>query len=48
MSKYDFSKPPDPIVGKGYYTFPVLQYMDGVGQYIWPPEFANAKLQPKP
>ncbi|MEJ2598015.1 MAG: ABC transporter substrate-binding protein [Anaerolineales bacterium] len=48
MTKYDFSKPPDPIVGKGYYTFPVLQYMDGVGQYIWPPEFANAKLAAKP
>jgi branched-chain amino acid transport system substrate-binding protein len=48
MSDYDFSDPPDPIVGKGYYTFPVLQYMDGEGKYIWPPEFANAELQAKP
>ena len=46
MNEYDFSSPPDPIVGKGYYTFPVLQYMDGEGLYIWPPEFQNAEIQP--
>lgn len=48
MSNYDFSNPPDPVVGKGFYTFPVLQYMDGEGLYIWPPEFQNADLQAKP
>ncbi|MCB9420479.1 MAG: ABC transporter substrate-binding protein [Ardenticatenaceae bacterium] len=48
MSNYDFSNPPDPIVGKGFYTFPVLQYMDGEGLYVWPPEFQNTDLQAKP
>jgi hypothetical protein len=48
MSNYDFSNPPDPVVGKGFYTFPVLQYMDGEGLYIWPPEFQNTDLQAKP
>jgi branched-chain amino acid transport system substrate-binding protein len=48
MSKYDFSDPPDPIVGKGYYTFPVLQYMDGKGITIWPPEFQQGEIQAKP
>lgn len=48
MSEYDFSQPPDPIVGKGYYTFPVLQYMDGDSITIWPPEFQEADIQAKP
>jgi branched-chain amino acid transport system substrate-binding protein len=48
MAEYNYSNPPDPLVGKGYYTFPVLQYMDGEGLYIWPPEFQNAKLLGKP
>lgn len=45
MTEYNFSEPPDPIVGKGYYTFPVLQYMEGEGQTIWPPEFQETTLQ---
>ncbi len=45
MSEYNFSDPPDPIVGKGYYTFPVLQYMDGDSITIWPPEFQEGDLQ---
>ena len=48
MSKYDFSNPPDPVVGKGFYTFPVLQYMDGDSITIWPPEFQEADIQAKP
>jgi branched-chain amino acid transport system substrate-binding protein len=48
MSEYNFSEPPDPIVGKGYYTFPVLQYMDGDSITIWPPEFQEADIQAKP
>jgi len=44
MSEYNFSEPPDPVVGKGYYTFPVLQYMDGESQTIWPPEFQESAL----
>jgi branched-chain amino acid transport system substrate-binding protein len=39
---------PDPVVGKGYYIFPVLQYMDGKGNIIYPPEWAEGKLQAKP
>lgn len=45
MAEYNFSDPPDPIVGKGYYTFPVLQYMDGESVTVWPPEFATGELQ---
>jgi branched-chain amino acid transport system substrate-binding protein len=45
MQEYDFSDPPDPIVGKGYYTFPVLQYMDGEGQVIWPDEWKETDIQ---
>lgn len=47
MSSYDFSDPPDPVVGKGFYTFPVLQYFDGESVTVWPPEFAQAELEPK-
>lgn len=39
---------PDPVVGKGYYIFPVLQYFDGEGKIIFPPEWAEQDLQPKP
>lgn len=39
---------PDPVVGKGYYIFPVVQYFDGVGKVIFPPEWAEQELRPKP
>jgi len=39
---------PDPVVGQGYYIFPVLQYFDGVGKVIFPPEWAEQPLKPKP
>ncbi len=39
---------PDPVVGQGYYIFPVLQYFDGEGQIVYPPEWAEQQLQPKP
>ena len=39
---------PDPVVGAGYYTFPVLQYFDGEGKVVFPPEWAEQELQPKP
>ncbi|RME70300.1 MAG: branched-chain amino acid ABC transporter substrate-binding protein, partial [Chloroflexi bacterium] len=48
MQEYNFSDPPDPIVGKGYYTFPVLQYMNGEGRVIWPEDWKEADLQAKP
>ncbi len=39
---------PDPVVGKGYYIFPVLQYFDGEGKIIFPPEWAEQALTPRP
>ncbi len=29
-------------------AFPVLQYFDGVGKIVYPPEWAEQQLQPKP
>ncbi len=45
--KYTPETVPDPIVGKGYYIFPVLQYFDGEGKVVYPPEWAEQKLAPK-
>ena len=39
---------PDPVVGKGKYIFPVLQYSSGEGKIVYPPEWAVQKLAPKP
>jgi len=39
---------PDPVVGQGYYIFPVLQYFDGVGKIIFPPEWKQQDLKQKP
>ncbi len=46
--KYTAETAPDPVVGKGYYIFPVLQYFDGEGKIIYPPEWAVQELAPKP
>jgi len=50
MSEYKYTPEtiPDMVVGKGYYLFPVRQYMDGKGNIVYPPEWAEAKLQGKP
>ena len=50
MNEYKYTPDtiPDPVVGKGYYIFPVLQYFDGEGKIIYPPEWAEQKLAPKP
>jgi branched-chain amino acid transport system substrate-binding protein len=50
MSRYEYLPEtiPDPVVGKGYYIFPVLQYFDGEGKVIYPPEWAEQELTPKP
>jgi branched-chain amino acid transport system substrate-binding protein len=50
MSRYEYRPEtiPDPVVGKGYYIFPVLQYFDGEGKVIYPPEWAVQQLEPKP
>lgn len=34
--KYDAQSLPDPVVGEGYYIFPVFQYIDGKPKVIWP------------
>ena len=39
---------PDPVVGSGKFIFPVIQYFDGVGKVIYPAEWAEQELQPKP
>jgi branched-chain amino acid transport system substrate-binding protein len=44
MQEYNFSDPPDPKVGGAYYTFPVLQYMNGEPVYIWPDSIAQSDL----
>jgi len=46
--KYTDETIPDMVVGKGYYLFPVRQYMDGVGYIVYPPEWAEQKLTGKP
>ncbi len=46
--KYTMDTIPDMVVGKGYYIFPVLQYFDGEGKIIYPPEWADQKLASKP
>jgi branched-chain amino acid transport system substrate-binding protein len=39
---------PDPVVGEGKFIFPVLQYFDGEGKVIFPPQWAEQDMQPKP
>jgi len=46
--KYTPETLPDPVVGPGYYIFPVLQYFDGVGKIVFPTEWAEQDVQPKP
>ena len=45
--KYTPETIPDMVVGKGYYLFPVRQYMDGVGYVVFPPDWAERKLTGK-
>jgi branched-chain amino acid transport system substrate-binding protein len=49
MNQYQYTPEtiPDPVVGKGYYIFPVLQYFDGEGKIVYPPEWAEQQLAPK-
>jgi hypothetical protein len=50
MSNYDFAADsiPDPVVGKGHYIFPALQYKDGAPTVVWPAEVATGGLQMEP
>jgi branched-chain amino acid transport system substrate-binding protein len=47
MRKYQFTPEtiPDPVVGTGFYMFPVIQYQGGEGMVIWPPEWKEKELQ---
>jgi len=46
MERYRYTREtlPDPVVGRGYYVFPVRQYFDGEGKIIYPPEWAEQEL----
>jgi branched-chain amino acid transport system substrate-binding protein len=46
--KYTPETLPDPVVGEGYYIFPVRQYFDGEGKIVYPREAATQALQPRP
>jgi len=50
MSEYKYSEDtiPDPVVGKGYYIFPVLQYHGGESTVIWPDEWKTGSIEAKP
>jgi len=50
MSNYDYAPDtiPDPVVGKGHYIFPALQYMNGQATVIWPADVAAGGLKQKP
>lgn len=41
MEKYVFSPDsiPDPVVGEGFFIFPVIQYFEGKGTVVWPDSF---------
>jgi branched-chain amino acid transport system substrate-binding protein len=49
-TRYEYNEEtiPDPVVGEGYFVFPVLQYFDGVGKIIYPPQWAEQELEIKP
>jgi branched-chain amino acid transport system substrate-binding protein len=46
--KYMPETVPDMVIGKGYYMFPVRQYMDGEGKIVYPPEWGEQLMQAKP
>ncbi len=43
--KYTSETFPDPVVGEGYYIFPVIQYFDGQGKIIWPSNWKEADIE---
>jgi branched-chain amino acid transport system substrate-binding protein len=47
MEEYKFTPEsfPDPVVGKGHYIFPVIQYFDGKGTIVWPDEWKEADIK---
>jgi branched-chain amino acid transport system substrate-binding protein len=49
MERYQYTPEtlPDPVVGPGYYVFPVLQYVGGEGKIVYPSEWAEEGLRVK-
>jgi branched-chain amino acid transport system substrate-binding protein len=46
MNEYKFTQDtiPDPVIGKGEYIFPVIQYADGIGKVVYPPDVKQANF----
>lgn len=46
MNEYRYTPEsvPDPVVARDAYYFPVIQYTDGVGQIVYPEDWAEAKF----
>jgi branched-chain amino acid transport system substrate-binding protein len=47
MRQYKFTPKtiPDPVIGKGYYIFPVVQYFGGKPVIVYPPDIRQARLK---
>ncbi len=43
--KYTMDTIPDPVVGGGFYIFPVLQYFGGKSTIVWPSEWKTGTLR---
>ena len=46
MKRYQYSMGtmPDPVVGRGDYYFPVIQYKRGKGQIVFPPDWSETEM----
>lgn len=50
MNEYKLTQDsaPDMVVGKGYFVFPVIQYMSGEGKIVWPGDAKEVDFQVPP
>lgn len=46
--KYTPESSPDPVVGKNFYIYPVIQYHGGEGTVIWPQAWAEGEFEIPP
>ncbi len=44
--KYTSETIPDPVVGKNFFIFPVVQYFEGAGKIIWPDAWKVSDFKP--
>lgn len=44
--KYTSETIPDPVVGKNFFIFPVVQYFEGAGKIIWPEAWKVSDFNP--